>query len=170
MFLSFITDLWEPFFQYVSLLCLRNRASDGQTDRETDRDTHAHTKYSNPRCACTPRVNYRFDQKASSFGIRDSKAANGETIKSVEDARYAGDLNFSAPRKHIPLACNVVKVACENSLYCYLLYSAWANIKGAISVIQHGLRRGARNTARHVITAILLAFLTGTGKTRNEEK
>ena len=28
-----------------------------QTERETDRQTHLQTKYHNPRCACTPRVN-----------------------------------------------------------------------------------------------------------------
>ena len=41
--------------------------------------------------------------------------------------------------------------------YCTLR----GRIKGAasaVSVIQHGLRGGARNTARHVITGTVLAF------------
>ena len=47
--------------------------------------------------------------------------------------------------------------------YCTLR----GHIKGAasvISVIEHSLRGGARNTARHVITVIVLAFLTQENK------
>ena len=47
--------------------------------------------------------------------------------------------------------------------YCTLR----GRIKGtssAVSVIQHGLRGGARNTARHVITVIVLAVLTQENK------
>ena len=42
-----------------------------------------------------------------------------------------------------------------------LYFTLRGRIKGAasaVSVIQHGLRGGARNTARHVITVIVLAF------------
>ena len=45
----------------------------------------------------------------------------------------------------------------------YLLYYARGRIKGAasaVSVIQHSLRGGVRNTARHVITVIVVAVLT----------
>ena len=54
--------------------------------------------------------------------------------------------------------CNVLKYNCQHfSVYCTLR----GRIKGAasaVSVIQHGLRGGARNTARHVITVTVLAF------------
>ena len=48
-------------------------------------------------------------------------------------------------------------------IYCTLC----GRIKGAasaVSVIQHGLRGGARNTARHVITVTVLAFPYTTNK------
>ena len=46
----------------VSLFCClvarsRRKRGNRQTDRWTDRQTHLQTKYHNPRCACTPRVN-----------------------------------------------------------------------------------------------------------------
>ena len=52
-------------------------------------------------------------------------------------------------------------------LYVATYCTLHGRIKGAasaISVIQHSLRRGMRNTARHLITVILLAFLTQENK------
>ena len=45
-------------------------------------------------------------------------------------------------------------------IYCTLR----GRIKGAASAVQHGLRGGARNTAQHVITVKVLAFLTQENK------
>ena len=53
--------------------------------------------------------------------------------------------------------------------YCTLC----GRIKGAasaISVIQHSLRGGVRNTARHVITVIVVAFLTQENKAGKMQK
>ena len=52
---------------------------------------------------------------------------------------------------------------CHTYIYCTLR----GRIKGAtsaISIIQHSLRGGARNTAWHVITVIVVAFLTQENK------
>ena len=55
-------------------------------------------------------------------------------------------------------------------MYLYYIYCTLrGRIKGvasAISIIQHSLHGGARNTAWHVITVIVLAFLTQENKVR----
>ena len=84
-------------------------------------------------------------------------------------------LTHSCVHKHIAL-CTYMRGGIEwkksvyyppEVHYLFLLNFAWANqsgqIKGttsALSVIQHGLHGGVRYTAWHVITVIVLAFLT----------
>ena len=64
------------------------------------------------------------------------------------------------PRFHLP---TVPPHHLQSIYYCTL----GGRIKGAtsaISVIQHSLRAGTRNTARYVITVIVLALLTKENK------
>ena len=52
-------------------------------------------------------------------------------------------------------------------IYIYIYCTLRGRIKGAasaISVMPHSLHGGARNTARHVITVIVVAFLTQENK------